>query len=371
MGRQVLGELPMFVYLLAGYACLLAALNRSAWFLAAAIGLWGVALVTKAQVLPFFVVSLLAPLGAALLARRWRTALMLGAALPATYLAGQALVRLWSAIIRSHTVPGSPVQGLYDVTALVLTQFNRLFAVQMALLFGLPLLAGLAYAVWQLLRRRDGRADTGRDTVRLALLALSGSWFGWFVQLSVGVPRYVFPATFLGSIFVAALLNDLTGQFDVKATIDGAGAILRRRFDRRAARAWLAIALLALTVPITLVTLNTYYLSYSNPAAVEVANFLNTQTAPDALIETYESEIHFLLERRYHYPPDQLHVELNRRGLTHQDVTIDYDPLAAEPDYLVVGRFTRENELYQPIIESGAFRLLQSYDGYQIYERVR
>ena len=50
---------------------------------------------------------------------------------------------------------------------------------------------------------------------------------------------------------------------------------------------------------------------------------------------------------------------------------IDYDPLAANPDYLVVGRFARENGLYQPAIDSGAFRLLRSYDGYELYERAR
>src|SRR5262249_55217546 len=36
MGRQVLGEMPMFVYLLAGYVCLFVALDRSLWLLPAA-----------------------------------------------------------------------------------------------------------------------------------------------------------------------------------------------------------------------------------------------------------------------------------------------------------------------------------------------
>ncbi|MBK9712519.1 MAG: glycosyltransferase family 39 protein [Kouleothrix sp.] len=372
MGRQVLGELPMLVYLLGGYACLLAALGRSAWFLPAAIGLWGVALITKAQVLPFWAVSLLVPLGAALLARRWRAALLLGLALPGAWLAGNALVWLWVRLIHGHTLPGAPVQGLYDVTALVLTSFNRTFALYMTALVGLPLLAGLGYAAWRLLRPCDSQSvDAGRDSVRLALLAFTASWCAWFALLSVGVPRYLFPASFVGGLFIAVLLRDLTGGYDLKFTLASASAALRLRVDRRVAGAWLAIALLALTVPITLITLNGYYFSYTNPAATEIAAFLNTQTAPGARIETYESELHFLLNRRYHYPPDQTHVELNRRSLTHQDIAIDYDPLAANPDYLVVGRFARENGLYQPAIDSGAFRLLRSYDGYELYERAR
>ena len=56
---------------------------------------------------------------------------------------------------------------------------------------------------------------------------------------------------------------------------------------------------------------------------------------------------------------------------TRRDVAIDYDSLAANPDYLVVGTFGEGNGLYDRVIASGAFRLLQSYGHYAIYERVR
>jgi hypothetical protein len=49
--------------------------------------------------------------------------------------------------------------------------------------------------------------------LRAALLALAGSWFAWFALLSVGVPRYLFPATFVAGIFTAALVHDLTNGF--------------------------------------------------------------------------------------------------------------------------------------------------------------
>jgi hypothetical protein len=372
MGRQVLAELPMLAYLLAGYVCLLAALDRSAWYLPVAAALWGMALVTKLQLLPFFLVSLLLPLGLALLARRWRTAIVLGVGLAGVLLAMRGFLLAWSLAIHDHTLPPTPLNGLYGMTALVLTTFNRLQALRMLLIAGLPLLFGLAYAAWRQLVRREGLAlETGRDTLRLALLALAGSWFGWFVLLSVGVPRYMFPPVFVGSIFIAALLSELTGHWHLHATLERASGVLRRRLDRQVAGAWLALCWFALTVLITLVSLNSYYLNYDNRAAVELADYLNTQTPTSARVETYESEIHFLLNRPYHYPPDQLHIELGRRSLLKQQVTIDYDPLASDPDYLVVGRFARENRLYEPVIASGAFRLLREYEGYKLYERVR
>src|SRR5262249_16095263 len=60
MCRQVLAELPMLCYLLMGYAAFLAAQRRPLW-LPAAIFVWGVALISKAQALPFWACSLLIP----------------------------------------------------------------------------------------------------------------------------------------------------------------------------------------------------------------------------------------------------------------------------------------------------------------------
>jgi hypothetical protein len=372
MGRQVLAEMPMFVYLLAGYLGLLLALRRSPLWLALTIGSWGVAVLSKAQVLPFWAVSLAAPLLVAGLRRRWNTAALLGLALVGARFASLGMNWLPGAILAGHTLPVQPVVGLYDVVAWVPALFNRTYALTFALVFGLPTALGLIYAAWRWLRGGWAAADDGAYTVRLALLALAGSWFAWYLLLSVGVPRYLFPVTFVGSVFVAVLLNDLTAGFDLAGTLDRAGALVRGRgFNRQGAGALLALLLVATAVPLTGLGLYRYYLGGDDRSAEQVASFFNTRTPPGTRIETYESELHFLLDRPYHYPPDQLHVELNRRSLLGQDAPIDYDPLAADPDYLVVGRFARENGLYDAAIGSGAFRLLRRDGLYDIYQRVR
>ncbi len=384
MGRQVIGEQYMFCFLLAGYVCLLLALRRSAWWMVPAALGWGLALNTKAQLLPFWLVALVLPLALMLVLRRFRAAALLGVGLIGSYSVARYGLPLLDSWILSGEQGGpiislGAVQGLYDVTALVPNAFNRWFAVQIVLITGLPTLGGLGYGLWSMLpmiRRRElPAADAGSDTVRLSLLALAGSWFAWFVLLSVGVPRYLFPATFIGSIFVAAWLSDLTSGFDLAATLDRARSLFRKGSERRrAAGALLAILLLAATLPLTLQSIYREYILANDSSAQQTADFLNTQTPPNARIETYESELHFLLDRPYHYPPDQVHVELNRRGLLHQDAAIQYNPLGDDPDYLVVGRFARGNDLYAPAIATGAFRLVHSFgnsDGYQVYERIR
>jgi hypothetical protein len=381
MGRQVLGEMHMFCFLLGGYLCLLLALSRSRWWILPASLCWGLAIISKAQTLPFWAISLTAPLAVALGRRHWSEAGLLGLGLAGGYaMARFALLPLIELIVRSQQVSGAvslgAVQDLYGVTAVVLTAFNRSYALQLVLLAGLPVLFGLCHGAWQVWRSiwrpAAPPSEAARETLRLALLGLAGSWFAWFLLLSVGVPRYLFPATYFGTVFFAALLQDLTDGFNLFATLSRGGSAIRRlRLGWRSAGALATILFFIMTVPITMITLTSNYLNNTDRSAAQVAAFLNTQTPPNALIETYESELHFLLNRPYHYPPDQTHVQLNHRSLLHESVTIDYDPLAAQPDYLVVGRFARENKLYQPTIDSGAFRLLKHDGLYDIYERAR
>jgi hypothetical protein len=53
------------------------------------------------------------------------------------------------------------------------------------------------------------------------------------------------------------------------------------------------------------------------------------------------------------------------------DVPIDYDPLVADPDYLVLGHFSQKWELYDEAIKSGKFIFIREYPPYKIYVQVR
>ncbi|MBA3946365.1 MAG: glycosyltransferase family 39 protein [Herpetosiphonaceae bacterium] len=379
MGRQVLGEMPMLCYLLAGYTCLLLALRRSTWFIGVAVVCWAVAVSTKAQVLPFWALSLLAPFIWTVVQRRWRVAMLLCASIFATLGGVQLLLMGMNIVWQGHRVAATSeygtVTGLYDVLAIVPTLFNRLFALQNVLVIGVPTLCGLGYAanrLWHDLHRDHTQVTEATIILRLVLWSVSGSWLAWFVLLSVGVPRYLFPATFIGSIFVAAFLYDLTDHFNVMTTLNRAiQGLLHQRWNRQTAGAWLVLLLLMEAFPLTLRTISHYYLHGEDRSAQRVAQFLDTITPPHALIETYESELHFLLHRPYHFPPDQTHVTLNHRSLLGQTVTVDYDPLAANPDYLVLGTFSKGNNLYTPVLKSGAFRLIHEDGQYSVYQRVR
>lgn len=371
--RLVMAEIPMFFYLLGGYTCLVFTLGRSWWFMLVAVTFWGVALITKGQVLPFWTISLLLPMVAALFKRQWKIAALLTILLLASFITSSLLISLQQIVLRNHTLPRTQVHGIYDITAFVPLWFNRLYALKTTLLVGLPTLLGLCYVASKHIKEKEHpELSTDLKIVRLALLSLTGSWFGWYLFFSVGVPRYLFPATFFGSIFVAALLYNLTDHFSLSSTIKNGGSALSTwHFTLQNTGALLATLMIAWSVPITMVTLYRHYLHYAEGSAIQVANFLNTQTPARSLVETYDSELFFLIDRYYHYPPDQISIQLSRRSMIGQDVPIDYDPLAKDPDYLVVGPFSRLWHLYDPVLGKGVFRLLRTYNNYDIYERVR
>ena len=374
MGRQVLAEPIMLACLLGGYVCLGLALAGGRWrllTLLGAIGLFALGLIAKAQPLPFWIVSLMLPLIVTVVARQWSKAAMLALTWFGAYLAMQrGAIGLWTWL---QPIASPPIPGLMDITAAVFVPQVRLTVVALTLQMALPTVIGLIAYGWPWLRAwRSPRSPAVRDVVRLMLFGFAASWLAWYVLLSRGAPRYAMPGLFVGSLFAAVVV--------VKAI----GRVRQRGHVRLAVVAsWVLISVL-----IAMVVLNLTWVVgllranvYPGVAAQDAAEYVNQQAPADALVETYESEVMFYLQRRYHFPPDETHVELvlqqldeynQSQAVSTSDLHVNYDPLAADPDYLIVG--PPDNLWYAPyatVLNSGAFRLVFTAGRYQVLERVR
>ena len=365
-GRQVLGEIPSIFFLLSGYLAFLRADNRPFVAMPLATMFWTLALLTKVQAQPFWAASLVLPLLFVIFRRRWRLA-----GLIVSGLFGSVALFLWFQHYFSENVTSSAVSGLTRVIALTFSKHTRLGVLNETLQYGLPTLFGLCWGLWSFLRS-GSRMESHVDVVRFSFLALTLSWFAWYEVLSLGWPRYFFPPAFLGSMFVAAMLYDWTNNFSLASTLERSAYMLRNLCLKQASLAAIvAVILIAMSTGRTLTILYEAYVLDADGSIKETVDFLNTKTPPNSLIETYESELFVFLNRRYHYPPDQIHVELIRKFSLGEQVTIDYDPVASDPDYLVVGPQNRFWDFYDAHLTSGAFRSLQKYGRYEIYERVR
>jgi 4-amino-4-deoxy-L-arabinose transferase-like glycosyltransferase len=371
MARQVLGELPMLAALLGALLCVdRAAKENYLWVIPA--GLLGVvAMSIKAQAQPFWLVGLGTGIAVAYLLKEYR------------YLLVIAIILLTNLFLRSPfqamlhwlvnpPIPPTKLPDLLAITALVIDPSNRMFNLMVVAMFGMPIVLGMAVAVQELFRTKQQQSSNRELVVfRALLIGIIGSWMIWFLALSVGIIRYFFPVCFLGSIFSSALFYSLTTGFNLRLTIQRlASSISLHPNWRSSGAAWLATLLALLGLSLSGITLSQYYLFGSDPSAYQVRDYLN-QMPPGTHIETYESELHFLLNQPYSYPPDEVHVNLNRRVFFGQEVAIPYDPLWADPDYIVVGPFAGTNGLYQAVIKSNGVLLVKRFGGYTIYERLR
>jgi 4-amino-4-deoxy-L-arabinose transferase-like glycosyltransferase len=369
VGRQALGEAPALFYLLMGYWCCLKALQRSRWGLLPTCIFWGLALATKLQILPFLLTALVIPACIAARKRQWHLATRLVLSSVGSMLIFVLVRQLQSELLHDDILPQAR-SGLYSVTAIVLVMTVRLAALRTALLLVLPVMLGLSYSLMRWGRDERFSNDPPLVAIRQSLAVFSASWIIWYIVLSVGWSRYLFIPAFMGSPFATLFLHDATSGFSIPYSVTNASSLLMRlKFNRRNLASLIAVMLMTL-VPLTIYNLFGVF-RHTDSTTVRVADFLDQQTAPDSLIETYDMELFVFLERSYHYPPDQIQIELNRRTFLGQDIAIDYDPLEADPDYLVVGPFSRMWRLYEPVLQTGAFSPVNQVGQYAIYIRVR
>jgi hypothetical protein len=362
-GRQVLAEIPALCFLLAGYLCFILAEERFIPFMSAAICFWSIALFTKVQMQPFWAVAMLLSVGVMLLQKKWGSARMFGIGL-----IGTMALYFFLQYTSARILPSSSVSGLTRVIALVWVKETRLFVLTDMFHYGIPTLIALC---WALLKCK-GRLRTHIDVVRFSFLVFAGSWIVWYITLSLAWVRYIFPAVFCGSVFVAAMLNDWTNHFNFAWTIERAGTALSKlQFRAKNLTALAAIVLVVMSVGQALTAVYRAYVIDTDGSINDTLHFLNTGTPPNALIETYEAELYFLLNRRYHYPPDQVHVDLIRRNSFGERMKIDYNPLKADPDYLVIGPQSKFWDFYDPFLKTGAFQPLKNYKRYEVFQRVR
>lgn len=376
MGRMVMGEMYVVFYLILGFWALWKSWDQTTFLILGMVG-WGAALQAKPQTAPFLFLSLTIPGSMAFLQSNKRVSFRL-----ISGLAG-ALCVSW--IIRHFEVMflnggNDPYHILNNMKVLftyvlALNFRARLYAIVslLVLLMGLPSLIGLIYvaARWVMIRVKLPRLQHRNAVLKVCLWVLGASWYYWYIGFSMGWARYVFPAIILSSCFAAKWIDDLTRGLSLPALLKEGATILTRPLRIRA----LGITFLILTLPITYVLTFTriteIYTSKPN-GFFEVVWFINHDSTPTAIVETYESELYFLLEKPYHYPPDDVQHTLNQRLFFNASDLIMYDPLQENNniDYLVIGFMSRFWGLDKIILQNPSWHLILNAGLYQVYVRI-
>ena len=385
LGRMAYGEMAALFFLLAGYVSFHSAWRRPHLGIPLAACFWGLSLHTKTQILPFLAFSLSVPLLVMAKRRRYKPMYLLAAGLFGTLVAFVLLGWFQDFVLRWTNVSNPQAHSVYDVLKDPASLFTyvlapsakiRITTLLLSISIGLPLLISVVYAsrtICTEVVRNVG--ETNRSTVRLALVALIGSWFAWWSLLSIGYLRYLLPAIFLGSIFMAVFAVDLLYRAGLTDSGGEPARFLRYWRSVPIRRRILLVVCLALWFLPTAQALRGILVVEAETSAQQVAEFFNEKTPSGIRIETYDSPLFLWLNRQYHYPPDHVQTQINWRVSTGSEAALEYDPLRADPDYLVVGPMSRLFKLYDPVLDGGYFRLLKKYGdyygGYVVYGRIR
>jgi 4-amino-4-deoxy-L-arabinose transferase-like glycosyltransferase len=369
-GRQVLGEVPGFFFILASLWLWFSAWERAGWQRLVLVGLLlGLGMITKYQYLLF-----LAPT----LALAWLANLAYYRIAPQRVFIVPGLVAatsfaLWQIYMILYLGPATASQNLATLreasAGAALNFSTTLMEESLKVLISFPtylgsLLPVLVYGfALALPRRREGQ-----QWGVLWLLVIAN--LGWYVVASVGWWRYAFLGLALASLFVARFFYDLTD--DLQLSVAALGEHLRRgefaALRQHTLRWSMLIWLVAMIViPLGESTWEIVFPEFNAPQAM--AAYLNQNVPRDALIETWEPEMGFLTDHNYHFPPTQLLTNaVSQASLNGPPVAEVYAFVQTEhPDYILIGEFGRGVALYSADVLATRYRLVTSMGGYELY----
>ncbi len=362
VGRNVLGEIPAVLFILLAVLLYLSS-DGTRWtrIILSAI-LFGLALATKSQVLPF-VVSGLGITAGIQMVRQQRAAIRTGGVLAVALLVMYVIGWFKTVMLVSPGTPADPVVGLTEATAMVFDPEIRRSTIRFALLGGASVSCALGIAALRIFRSTlHPVEDHWTEAARTLLAVIAGSWFIWYVTLSIGWGRYGFPALFLAAPFTADLIVRLfrlvrTRMGTPRASTYRIGGVALLLFFSTMTGRQVWIGARAIAEP------------QQRSGLEETASFVNHVTPPGSTIETYESELLFLLERPVHMPPAQLNVEFIRKNWLKGMEPMHYDLASVDARYLIIGTFGAG--LYDRLLVDHHYEVVRRFGGYTICRRTR
>ncbi len=366
-GRQLLGEVPGFFFIIAGLVLWFRVWERAGWRRLILIGvLFGLGMVTKYQYLLIFGPTLLLAWIANLLYYRGtpqRVFLIPG------IVAGMVF-GAWQVYTILYLGPATASENfalLREAAAGAATAFSPdLMKRSLAELLGPKVffwawIPALAYGAW-LASRRSRQGQQWGILFLLALLNLV-----WYVFASISWLRYAFLGLAIMSLFVARFFYDAIGWQAHLPTM--LADVRRKHFQMRdGARlvllGWLSVMLV---IPFVQNARDIVFPPFN--AAASMAAYLDMHVSHDILIETWEPELGFLTDHNYHFPPASLlpkavaYIWLNQPPPANY-----YDALQTRfPPYIVVGDFARWVQLYPADVLAARYKLETRIGGYELY----
>jgi hypothetical protein len=371
VGRQILGENAALYYLITGYWLFLSAL-KSRYLNAVLVAVfWVLAVISKSQVLPPIVISMILLLIYFTAVHEHKRVVIIGLIFIVFSLT-LLVFNNWMPIFNGN-MDAETRRELFFTTVFVPVLSVRVITLLNTFVFCFPLIVGMIDSIKGLVKDiKEAPILSNNDVIILSLLLFISAWVFWFGFLSNGWSRYLYIPVFFGSIFISPMIYNYSQKLNIRATLKNGNDVVRH-LDFRASKlsALLIVVIVAFYLPVNVFQNLKAITSPADKSMWAVVDFINEYAPSDALVETYEMELFPYLERIYHYPPDRVQLLLNRNLFQYQNEQIEYNPLEMDPDYLILGQKSKEWKLYDDVVKTGEFRLIKTFNNYDIYQRQR
>jgi 4-amino-4-deoxy-L-arabinose transferase-like glycosyltransferase len=225
-------------------------------------------------------------------------------------------------------------------------------------MYGVLLFSGLLYGIIVSVKRDE-------DGLNWSILTLLVS-IGLFLFISsIGWPRYAFIPAVFAAILVARLLNDLSDSFRFRFTnLQNIGQGYNT-----------SVMVIMAGFIIVLIGLASYgrvqnVLKLGNDDSYHVADYLNTNVPQDQVIETWEYELGFLTNHRYHFP-EQIYMSKMNEHIYFAGVEVSelYDfRSVVNPNYVIIGPYSLISDIY-PSNRLTNYSLIYSVGDYRVYKK--
>lgn len=368
LGIQVLGEMPMMLFIIVGYLLLIKSFQQPLLFCALASLSFALALQTKVQAQPFVLLALILPALTGWLYQQKKIALVFTSIALGTIISNLFLNLFFSFTSKDRL----GLENLYLVTAWVTNLDVRIEALKFAVLHGLPVIIALTIYGTFLIKIFKDKIITFsiNEMVKFSLYLLITSWFAWALFCSIGWARYFSLPFLFATPFIADLIMGLT-DFSMKNFLNSCiNFFFKFEFNKKnvANALLLIIGIYTITTSISYVTqLN---INYSIKDTIKAADYLNSRMAETQLVETYDSELFMFLDVPYHFPNDEIHVKKLGEYMLNWEAERNYKNIIKQikPDFIVVSDFTISQYLYAPFLKENSSYILEKKIGtYRIY----
>lgn len=370
-GPQIFGEVPMLTML---WGAALILIGGGAWRCIAAAILFSLAINFKVQLGPMLFLSSAFVGLLALIQHRYKAAFELASVGFMTYVLSTFInPSFFSGVIdlfvtvKPEAARVLPEDYAQRIIGLLTLNYDLRFALRTLGMFidSAPFFIFAAlFAVVQLSKqlRNSMPANLLSHDVSTLLNTLALIWTAWFLLLSVGYPRYLFPAVAMLTPSAACALESVI-QSSLKWYKHNS-----KETSIPAILGFSALTLLICQVSWTIKTLMILFtLDWQPLSTIRVADKLNSIANGNIVVESVESELFPFLRSKYYFPSEYEIMQHAESFQSQVPLKPDLRP-RMRGDIIVIGSFAKSydwypqdqwNGKYSPIFSDGEYKIIQ------------